>query len=167
MSGVCLTNHADMSSIFYHYHADMYEVFRHDWHSTKFSKCGSYVILGWNRLTRQEFNMPGHDRTPSLVSPFPCELASQAGILWGDRVFETWSAPDCVWVQIRQSGDSTILRNIILTSVPRIIGQCNATVLNGNQKRPNLRLLLRRKSGLSAIKQLRWTWDEFLREFPS
>lgn len=110
--------------------------------------------------------MPGHDRTPSSVSPFPCELASQAGISWGDRVFETWSDTGCVWVQIRRPCDSTILLSVILTSVPTSIGQCNATLLNGNQKHPKLRLLLRQKGGLAAVKQLRMTWDEFLLKIP-
>lgn len=111
--------------------------------------------------------MPGHDRTPSSVSPFPCELASQAGILWGDKVFETWSDTDSVWMHIRQPADSTILRSIILTSVPTSIGQHNAVLLNGNQQHPKLRLLLARKDGSAFIKRLRWTWDEFLLKFPS
>lgn len=110
--------------------------------------------------------MPGHDRTPSSVSPFPHELASQAGVSWGDRIFQTWSATGYVWLKTRRPDDATILQSIILTSVPTSIGQRNATLLNGNQKDPNLRLLLRQKDGLAAIKRLRWTWDEFLLEFP-
>ena len=167
MSNVCPIDHAHMCSTLYSNNADMYEVFCQDWHSTRFSKCGSYVILGWNRLTRQEFNMPGHDRTLSSVSPFPCELASQTGIVWGDRVFQTWSATNDVWVQIRRPGDSTILLSVVLTSVARSFGQYKAILLNGNSKHPRLRLLFRREGGAAAIKRLRWTWDEFLQEFPS
>ena len=147
--------------------ADVCQEFHPNLQGTKFSDCGTYVILSWDRPTRHEFIMPGHNQTPRSVSPFPCVLASEAGFVWIDRAFETWSATDCVCVEIRRPGSSIILHRIYLTSIPSSIGQCNATLLNGDQNHPNLRLLLRRKGGLAAIKQLRMTWDEFLLKIPS
>ena len=110
--------------------------------------------------------MPGHDRTPCSVSPFPCLLASEEGVSWGDRVFKTLSARGGVWVKICRSGSPIILHQIYLTSVPASIGEYGTTILNGDQNHPNLRLLLKQEGGLAAIKQLRMTWDEFLLKIP-
>lgn len=110
--------------------------------------------------------MPGYDRTPCSVSPFPCLLASGPGVSWNDRVFETWAARGGVYVKIRRSGSPGILHEIYLTSIPASVGEYNATILNGDQNHPKLRLLLKQEGGLAAIKRLRMTWDEFLLKIP-
>lgn len=145
----------------------MSQVFDPDWHGTRFSECGSYVILYWNRLTRQEFNMPGHHRIPTSISPFPCVLASLCGVCWDGKIFRTSSSACDVSMDIYLSeGPQGRIHREYLTAVPPCMERWNATLLNGNQKHPKLRLLLRRPGGLTAIKQLRMTWDEFLLKFP-
>lgn len=138
----------------------------HDWQGTKFSGCGSYVILYWNRPTCQEFIMPGHNRTSSSTSRLPCMLASRTGVSWDGKTCWTGVRGGKVYVQIHQSeGDSVSECKKYLTRLPACADEWDVTLLNGDQKHPKLRLLLTRQGGLADIKQLRMTWDEFLK-FP-
>lgn len=151
---------------------DVYQVFRdpcHELQDAKFSECGSSVTLYWHRRTRHEFLLPGHKPTPNSVSPLPCMLACHPCLNWNDKFFKVRCRVGTVYLEIQQpdpDGGWGSSHEEYLTSIPSRFWLWKATLLNGDEKNPNLRVLLTQDGGLAEIKRLRITWDEVMLKFP-
>ena len=139
----------------------------HNFQDAKFSACGSYVTLYWHRRTRQDFLLPGHKpTTPNSKSPLPWILTCYS---WNDKSFYVRCGASAVYLKIEQpdpDGGRGSSHEEYLTSIPSRLSPWNATLLNGDETNPNLRVLFTQEGGLAEIKRLRMTWDELMLKFP-